>query len=99
MINDFQTGEWLAYTINVVQSGIYRIEALVSSELSTSRFHIEIDGVNTTGSVSVPNTGSWNTFNWIGKGGVNLAAGLHTLRIYAEQQSFNLDAIRVRKGP
>ena len=99
VIGAFQTGEWLAYTINISAAGTYRIEALVSSELSTSRFHIEIDGVNTTGSVSVPNTGSWNTFNWIGKGGVNLTAGLHTLRIYAEQQYFNLDAIRVRKGP
>ena len=95
VINDFQTGEWLAYTINVVQSGIYRIEALVSSVDTTSQWHAEIDGANVTGSVRVPNTGSWATFQWIGASGVRLTAGQHVLRLVADQQFFNLDAIRI----
>jgi len=95
VISDFQTGEWLAYTINVVQSGIYRIEALVSSVDTTSQWHAEIDGANVTGSVRVPNTGSWATFQWIGASGVRLTAGQHVLRLVADQQFFNLDAIRI----
>jgi hypothetical protein len=93
-VNNFETGEWLTYTINVTQSGTYRIEALVSSQFDTSRWHIEIDGVNVTGSILVPNTGSWWTFQWVGKSGVTLTAGQHALRVFAEQQYFNLDAIR-----
>ncbi len=100
VVNNFQTGEWLEYTINVAQAGTYRIEALVSSELTTSRWHIELDGVNKTGSILVPNTGWWLTFQWVGVSGVPLTAGPHILRIYAEQEYFNLDAIRlVAEGP
>jgi hypothetical protein len=95
VISDFQTGEWLTYTINVTQSGIYRIEALVSSMDATSRWHADIDGVNVTGAVPVPNTGSLGTFQWVGASGANLTAGQHVLRLVADQQSFNLDAIRM----
>jgi hypothetical protein len=61
---------------------------------SNSAFHIEIDGVNITGSVLVPNTGSWSTFQWVGKLGVPLTAGTHVLKIVVDQQYFNLNSIR-----
>ena len=97
VVNNFQSGEWLSYTINVGQAGVYRIEALVSSEFTNSRWHAEIDGVNVTGPIAVPSTGSWDTFQWFGKDGVSLTAGQHVLRIVAEQQYFNLDAIRISR--
>src|SRR5881296_936851 len=95
VVNNFQTGEWLEYTISVAQTGTYRLEAAVSSAFATSRWHAEIDGVNVTGSVAVPNTGGWGTFQWVGVGGISLSAGQHVLRIYADQEYFNLDALRV----
>ncbi len=95
VVNGFQTGEWLKYTISVAQTGTYRIDALVSSEFTTSRWHADVDGVNVTGSVSVPNTGSWNTFKWVGGGGVPLAAGQHVIRISADEQYFNFAAFRI----
>src|SRR5712691_2625992 len=93
VVNNFETGEWLAYTINVAASAQYDIELRVSSAFSTSAFHIEVDGQNVTGTVSVPNTGDWNTFQWVGKTGVPLAAGQHVLKIVADQQYFNLNSI------
>ena len=93
-VNNFQTGEWLEYTINVTQPGAYRLEALASSPMTGSRWHMEIDGVNVTGPVTVPTTASWATFQWTGVGGVSLAAGSHVLRFYSEAQYFNLDALR-----
>src|SRR5262249_26630248 len=95
IVNNFQTGEWLEYTISVAQAGSYRLETHVSSEFSTSRWHGEIDGVNVTGSVAVPNTGFWGTFQWTGAGGISLSAGQHILRIHADQEYFNLDALRI----
>ena len=94
VVNNFQTGEWLEYTISVAQTGTYRLEAAVSSEFATSRWHAEIDGVNVTGSVAVPNTGWWGTFQWIGVGGIPLAAGQHVLRLYADEEYFNIDSLR-----
>jgi hypothetical protein len=94
-VSNFQTGEWLSYTINVAQAGAYRIEAGAASVFANSLLHVEIDGVNVTGTVAVPNTGLWNTFQFVGTGGVGLAAGVHTLKIVSEQEYFDLDSIRI----
>jgi len=99
VVNNFETGEWLAYTINVAASAQYYIELRASSQLDNSTFHIEIDGQNVTGTVSVPNTGNWKRFQWVGKTGVSLAAGQHLLKIVVDQQYFNLNSIRVTDAP
>jgi hypothetical protein len=95
VVNNFQNGEWLSYTINVTQTAVYRLEALVSSMFTTSSWHMELDGVNVTGAVLVPNTGGWATFQWVGVSGVALTAGQHILTLVADQQYFNVDAIRI----
>src|SRR5437762_8797070 len=61
VVNNFETGEWLAYTINVAASAQYNIEIRASSAFANSAFHAEIDGQNVTGSIAVPNTTSWST--------------------------------------
>lgn len=100
VVNNFATGEWLEYTINVAAGGAHTIELHVSSEFTTSRFHVEVDGVNLTGSVAVPDTGWWGTFQWIIFSGVNLSSGQHVLRVVADQQYFNFDAVRItRQAP
>ena len=50
--------QWMNYTVNVASSGSYTFEARVASPSSWNTFHIEVDGVNVTGSLSIPNTGS-----------------------------------------
>ena len=94
-VNNIQAGEWLEYTIDVPSAGTYTIELHVSSELTTGRFHVEIDGADVTGPVSVPSTGWWGTYAWYGTTGVSLAAGQHVLRVHSEQEWFNLNAIRI----
>ena len=95
VVNNFETGEWLAYTINVAASAQYNIEIRASSEFANSAFHVEIDGQDVTGPIIVPNTGGWSAFQWVGKQGVPIAAGKHVLKIFADQQYFNLNSIRV----
>src|SRR5437660_1184985 len=101
VVNNFETGEWLAYTVNVAASALYDIEIRASSMFSTSAFHVEIDGVSVTGTITVPNTGSWSAFQWVGKKAVTLAAGKHVLKIVSDQQYFNFNSIRVTaaRGP
>jgi hypothetical protein len=95
VVNGFQTGEWLEYTIDVAESGVYRPEVLVSSEFSDARFHVEVDGVDVTGPLVAPDTGSWRTFQWTGAGGVSLASGTHLVRLHSEAEYFNVDALRI----
>jgi hypothetical protein len=94
-VNNIETGEWLEYTIHVPAAGAYTIELHASSQFTTSRFRVEIDGTDVTGPVTVPSTGWWGTFAWVGTTGVSLTAGNHVLRVHAEEQYFNLDAIRI----
>ncbi len=95
VVNNFETGEWLAYTINVQATGRYDIALRASSAFANSAFHVEIDGVDITGRVTVPNTGDWNSFQWVGRNGIALSAGTHVLRIVSDQQYFNLNSVRV----
>ena len=50
-------GEWLAYTVNVATAGTYDLEVRVASAGAGGTFHIEVNGVDRTGPLTVPNTG------------------------------------------
>jgi len=99
VINNFQTGEWLLYTVSVQAGGAYDIELRASSKSADGAFHVEVDGVNVSGSVAVPNTGNWNAFQWAGRTRIALAAGTHRLKIVADRQYFNLNSIRLSAAP
>ena len=96
-VNNFETGEWLTYTINVAAPGNYDIGILASNHLqpsSTATFHVEIDNAN-AGTISVTTTPAWDSFDWFTKSGVWLPSGQHVLKLYADQQYANVDALRV----
>jgi carbohydrate binding protein with CBM6 domain/beta-propeller repeat-containing protein len=95
VVNNFETGEWMKYTINVQTATNHDIELRVTSAFADSAFHVEIDGVDVTGRISVPNTGSWSSFQWVGKKGIPLTAGKHVLKIVSDQQYFDLNSVRV----
>jgi hypothetical protein len=95
VVNNFETGEWLNYTINVQSAANYDIELRVTSMFADSAFHVEIDQVDVTGRIGVPNTGSWSGFQWVGKKGIPLSAGRHVLKIVSDQQYFDFNSVRV----
>jgi hypothetical protein len=74
-------GEWLNYSASVSTAGSYDIEVRVASGGAGGRFHIEVDGVDKTGSLTVPNTGGWQTWTTIRKAGVSLGAGAQVVRL------------------
>ncbi len=74
-------GEWLEYSVDVADGGAYNIDFRVASTGSGGNFHLEMDGVNVTGTMTLPNTGGWQNWTTITKSGVNLAAGPHVLRL------------------
>jgi hypothetical protein len=74
-------GEWIDYSIEVLKSGNYEIVAYVASETNGGTFHIEVDGVNKTGALIAPNTGSWGNYQPVRKSGIYLDAGKHILRV------------------
>src|SRR5262249_59872736 len=54
-INNFQTGEWLAYTVNVPSNANYDLAIRAPSHMPTTRtVHMEGDGADLTRAGSVP---------------------------------------------
>src|SRR5579859_5115292 len=79
-----ETGEWEKYTVNVTAGGSYTFDVRVASAQTGSALHLEVDGVNVTGSLSVPNTGGWQTWSDVTKSGISLTAGQHVFRLYTD---------------
>jgi beta-glucanase (GH16 family)/SOS-response transcriptional repressor LexA len=88
-------GEWLEYTVNVTQSGTYRFDARVATINPSRTFRIEVDGANVTGSIAVPNTGGWQTWQTVSATDINLSAGQKVIRIFMESSDFNINYFNV----
>jgi hypothetical protein len=89
-------GEWEKYSVNVVTAGTYTIDFRVASVSTAGTFHLEIDNVNVTGTLTVPNTAGWQTFATISKTGVNLTAGAHIARLVMDTAGANFNWFQVR---
>ncbi len=76
-----RAGEWLRYTVNVATSGTYTFEARVANMGTGATFRVEVDGVDRTGPITVPDTGGWQTYQTVSKSGVQLSAGQHVVRV------------------
>jgi len=94
-IGNMATGEWLEYTVNVATVGQYDLVMRVCSDNPSGRFHVESNGVNVTGTQSVPNTGGWTNYTNLKVSRINLDAGHQILRVYAEFGNWNFDSLTV----
>lgn len=77
----FGAGEWLKYTIQAGSSGNFTLNTRLASTGTGGSFYVEVDGVNVTGAVAVPNTGGWQTWSTVSTPGIFVSAGLHVLRL------------------
>ncbi|HET6975279.1 MAG TPA: carbohydrate-binding protein [Pyrinomonadaceae bacterium] len=80
VIGNVHGGEWLEYTVNVTSSPC-DIQVRVASGGPGGRFHIAFDGVDKTGPIQVPNTGSWGTWVTLTVPNVSLPLGQHIMRL------------------
>ena len=93
-------GEWLNYSVNVAAAGTYDVEARVASYGTGGTFHIEVNGTDRTGPLSIPDTGGWQTWVTILKTGMTLSAGPQLWRIVMDSNGSsgsvgNLNYVRV----
>ena len=61
-----RAGEWLNYTVSVGAAGSYNLDLRVSSARGGT-IRVEFNGVDKTGSISVPVTGDWQSWKRFGK--------------------------------
>jgi glucose/arabinose dehydrogenase/PKD repeat protein/type 1 glutamine amidotransferase len=82
-------GEWLEYAINAVVDGIYTLGVRVASSGSAGTFHVEFDGQNKTGTMSVPDTAGWQNWVTLTRTNISLSAGLHIMRLALDTSGAN----------
>ncbi|MFH1319389.1 MAG: carbohydrate-binding protein, partial [Bacteroidota bacterium] len=75
-----QSGEWLEYTTTVSTAGTYTVQTRVASNGNGGTFHIEFDGVDKTGPLTIPNTGGWQNWQTLSKT-VTLTQGQQVMKI------------------
>jgi hypothetical protein len=78
------SGEWLSYTVNLAQAGVYTLEARVAAAGQGGTFHIEVNGVDRTGPIAIPDTGGWQSWTTVRRSGVSLAGGGQVWRLVVD---------------
>lgn len=81
VVNFTQAGEWLEYTVDVAAAGRYDLNFRVASEGAGGKFHLDLDGKNLSGAMTVPDTGGWGTWKTVTRRAVTLPAGRHVFRL------------------
>lgn len=85
-------GEWMEYTVDVTTTGVYTVTFKVGSETGDGTFHMEVDGVDVTGPLTVPDTDGWNAYTTVTKTGVSLEAGRRVLRLVVDSDAGHSEA-------
>ena len=82
------------YQISVPTTKMYAVDYRIAARnASGGIIQLQLDGSN-IGSISLPSTGAWQTYTTVSNM-VNLSAGTHTLRVFAQQAGWNLNWIDI----
>ncbi|MCR6639100.1 MAG: Ig-like domain-containing protein [Sporocytophaga sp.] len=91
-------GEWLEYTVNVSETGQYNFKVRVAATAAGKTMHIEMNGVNVTGVIKVPNTGDFQEWQTVIIPAISLTAGKQIMKIVFDSDEINLNYVDVVAG-
>ena len=94
-----EDGEWVEYTIDVPVDGMYTVVPVIASVPGGGSLHIEFNGVDLTGNVSVPVTGGWQFWEELVIPDVYLTAGQQVMHVGFHFGQFNLNWIEIKAAP
>jgi xylan 1,4-beta-xylosidase len=86
--------EWLEYTVDVLAAAPYNIDLRLAADGDSKTLHIEMDGQDISGPVSVPNTGGWQKWTTVTLNNINLTKGQHVMRISFDANYFNINYMK-----
>lgn len=88
-------GEWLEFDVHSTVSRTLVFGARVASPSGSGRLHVNVDGVNVTGTMVVPNTGGWQTYTTVNSGNITVGAGNHVVRIVFDAAGLNINYLDI----
>ncbi|MDN3665356.1 DUF4998 domain-containing protein [Algibacter miyuki] len=88
-------GEWMIYTINVLETGTYQVDGMLSSSTgsgnSVGQLAVFIDDIEVT-LIEVEGTGNWGTYKLQpANNNIQLEAGIHKLKLFMRSPKYNFD--------
>jgi len=93
-VGELEENEWLHYTVNANEAGMYSFSLKVNSTLDIGKASVLINETNSL-LISIPNTSS--NWEWTAPFSVNLEKGRNTIKFLINQGGFNLQAIKISK--
>jgi glucose/arabinose dehydrogenase len=97
-------GEWLEYTIDVTTAAQYTLSVRVANPGAVKSMHVELDGQNISGNISVPATGGFQAWQTVSVTTPLLTTGVKVLRVSLDATDFNVNYLTFElagavKGP
>jgi alpha-galactosidase len=93
-VSTMKVAEWLNYTITIPSTDVYDISIRVSSSVRTAQLRLKLDGVDVSGSISVPYTGSQGWRN-VTVAEIPLKAGTGDLRLNVDSGGCKIDYLNI----
>jgi hypothetical protein len=91
-------GEWIEYQVDVMP-GTWDARFRVASGAAGGTLHLELDGVDITGPVTVPATGGWQSWITVTVPDIVFGGGVQTLRLAIDAGEFNVNKIEIGAPP
>jgi alpha-L-fucosidase len=85
-----RTGDWMSYTTTINKTATYQISFYIASDYKTGKLHIECDGEDKTGIITIPYTSGFQSWKVI-KQNIKLDAGRHVLKLVIDGDFLNID--------
>ncbi|WP_311774056.1 carbohydrate-binding protein [Metabacillus elymi] len=93
-----QTGEWLAYDVNIEEAGTYGLDLLTSAIEDGGKVKLLLnDEIDLTGEISIPKTGDWNSWQTISLQNISLPAGKHTIKLVTVEGGFDFSSLTLHR--
>lgn len=86
-----EPNEWLAYDVDIVGGGYFTFTVRYATPSNGRSIRFEVDGVDVTGAIALPNTGGYQAWSSVTTAPVQLPAGSHTLKLVLLTGNLNLN--------
>ena len=92
-VGKIEDGEWLQYTIQILESGTYNLVIKVAAKNGDGLMTLKDGNTPLAENIQIPATGDNENWETVMASNIKLNSGVHRLRMYAVKGGFNFDSI------
>ncbi len=96
-VGKIEDGEWLQYTIHILESGRYNLVFTVASKNGDGMMTIKDGNTSLAENIQIPATGDYENWKRVITPSIELVKGDHQLRVYAVKGGYNFSSITFLK--